>query len=212
MSETFNKLILFLMRAEDKGLITLNENYQLGLGPSLSEEAKKRKIDKNLIDIYTEISNGFEIDWYNDKKRVVGGKMHFLEMKYVLQNWEGRLYDEKDVQENDMIQYYKPFDLISEAFSCGFLITPDFVSRSIYCHNAPDPETYDLDIDFDGYMEMAKEARIFYYWPKILLDIQDGKESSEMTSFKIEMPKVFEDFNWGKFIEKYNSLRLSKHS
>ncbi len=58
---------------------------------------------------------------------------------------------------------------------------------------------------------MAYEAKVFYYWPRVLLDIQNGTECYETERFKKEMPKLFADFNWDKFVEKYQSLRLSKN-
>ena len=57
---------------------------------------------------------------------------------------------------------------------------------------------------------MAFEAKIFEYWPLVLLDIQNNHESPETIKFKKEMPKIFDDFDWEKFVEKYESLRLSK--
>jgi len=56
---------------------------------------------------------------------------------------------------------------------------------------------------------MALAARVYYYWPKVLLDIQSGEESAETLDFKHNMPLIFPDFNWSEFEKKYQSLRLS---
>ncbi|MEM9339969.1 MAG: hypothetical protein AAGA66_14625, partial [Bacteroidota bacterium] len=147
--------------------------------------------------------------WKAIENNAISGNMEFLPIEKSLQDWKDNLYYEEDLELNDMIQYYKPFDLISETVSCGFMITPDYISKSIYYHHAPNPETYDLDIDFEGYMQMAYEAKIFQYWPKVLLDIQAEDESEETKVFKENMPRIFDGFDWNQFVKKYESLRLS---
>ncbi len=206
----YDEMKYSLIKAQEKKKLKFEENYNMTIESPFLDDALKKKVDVNLLEFYKEISDGFRIKWFSDEEKGIGGNIHFMEMKHVLADQKGNLYDDQDIQMNDLIQYYKPFDLISETFSCGFLITPDFVSTSIYCHNSPDPETYDLDLDFAGYMEMAYEAKIFQYWPKVLLDIKANYESAETKAFKEHMPKIFEDFDWDSFVQKYESLRLSK--
>ena len=79
-------------------------------------------------------------------------------------------------------------------------------------HNAPDPETHDLDIDFKGYLEMAFEAKAFQYWPKRLLDIKYGGETPETVAFEREMHRIFAGFDWESYVKRYQELRLSKRS
>ncbi len=210
MMDYYDELIDSLNEREERSILHHKGNYSPTLKSPFLDEIIEKKIDTNLIQIYSELSDGFRIKWFSDEEKGIGGNIHFMEMKHVLADQKGNLYDDQDIQMNDLIAYYKPFDLISETFSCGFLITPDFVSTSIYCHNSPDPETYDLDLDFAGYMEMAYEAKVFQYWPKVLLDIKANYESVETKAFKEHMPKIFEDFNWDSFVQKYESLRLSK--
>ena len=204
-----------LMDIEDQGLI----EYEWEGGSPLSYEdkeasngAKQASLPSAILDCY-EKANGFRLHWHATERENISGFIHFLKMQHVIQDWKKvGLFNEEDVLENDLIEYYKPFDQISETFSCGILITPDFVSESIYCHNAPDPETYDLDIDFEGYLEMAFEAKVFQYWPKTLLDIKDEGESPETVAFKREMPRIFAGFNWNAYVKRYQELRLSKRS
>ncbi len=107
-----------------------------------------------------------------------------------------------------MLKYYKALDLISDQHTVGFLHEADFEANSLYYHISPYADLYSLD--FEGYMQMAFEAKIYYYWPKVLLDIQSNSESRETKDFKENMPKVFEDFSWDAFVKQYESLRLSK--
>jgi hypothetical protein len=206
--ELLDSLRLALIRMKKKEKI-LNFDYNFNLPISKSEI--KLALPTEMIALYTEDGNGFSFKWKPKKKDISGGVMEFMSMEDMLQDWKkSGLFTDDDVLENDLLEYYKPFDLLTETFSCGLLITPQYIGQSIYCHNAPYPQMYNLDIDFAGYLEMAKESLIFPYWPKVLLDIQTNEESYETQYFKEEMPKLKDDFKWENFITKYESLRLSK--
>ncbi len=209
IEEWHDELSMHIYDAEDSGKIEeFEENYNLPISQKDISKLEENQLPEAFIELY-KMFDGFELKWFSDSENGIGGNMHFLAINYVLQDWKENLYDEADIVQNDLIQHYKPFDLITETFSCGFLVTPDYTSNSIYCHVAPEPEIYDLGIDFSVYLELAKEARFFNYWPKVLLDIQSGEESPETTSFKQNMPLIFEDYNWDEFVEKYQALRLS---
>ena len=77
-----------------------------------------------------------------------------------------------------------------------------------------DYELQSLDLDYEGYTQMALEARVFNNWQRVLLYHMDGEGvgASESETFKTEMPKIFADWTWENFIEKFESFRLSnKH-
>lgn len=165
-----------------------------------------------LKDFYQKVANGFELEWSVEVGGEIGGRMHFLPMEQVLQDWKTKLYNENDLEQNDLIQFFHPFDLITPEAQCGIMIGTPYIDHEIYFNYSPYPETEGLDLNFEGYLEMAKEARIFYYWPKVLLDIQAQTESPETKAFKQHMPQIFPEFSWAAFVEKYESLRLSKQS
>lgn len=203
----FRYLRYILGQKEDEELITL----ELDTGFSFKREKYEDIIsDKNILDTYKRISDGFKFQWYTDDSRAIGGQMEFPEMKHVLGSWQGVLFEEEDLQRNPHLKYYKALDLISEQHTVGFLQGADFEANSLYYHISPYSDLYSLDLDFEGYMQMAFEAKIYYYWPKVLLDIQSNSESKETQDFKENMPKLFEDFSWDDFVKKYESLRLSK--
>ena len=77
-----------------------------------------------------------------------------------------------------------------------------------YLHG--DNELSNLDLDFHGYTEMAYEARVFNYWQRVLLEYTKGNSSEITEAFKTEMPQIFPDWRWESFIEKFESLRISK--
>jgi hypothetical protein len=200
------KLELYEILAEKK-ITKVNTKSNL----PISKSEIKLALPAEMITLYTTVANGFSFKWKPKKKDISGGVMQFMSMEDMLQDWKkSGLYTDDDVLENDLLEYYKPFDLLTETFSCGLIITPQYIGQSIYCHNAPYPQMYNLDIDFAGYLEMAKESLIFPYWPKVLLDIQTNEECYETEFFKEEMPNLKDNFNWEEFKAKYESLRLSK--
>ena len=59
-------------------------------------------------------------------------------------------------------------------------------------------------------MKLLGETKGFLYWQKTILDYLNGTESSETKNFKKEMPKLFPEFDYDKFIELYESLRIDE--
>ncbi|NES90465.1 hypothetical protein, partial [Okeania sp. SIO2B9] len=165
---------------------------------------------ENLIALYRNY-NGLRIDWSSDDFGLIGGRINFLNLEDVIKSWEGYLYEEDEVAEYADIRFFHPFDLISDEAQCGIIINPNSNIKSIFYNYSGEVDIYSLDIDFKGYLEMALEAKAFYYWPKVLLDIKNGEDSEEGKQFREEMPKIFKDFNFNKFVDKYNLLRLSNN-
>jgi hypothetical protein len=178
--------------------------------PLLTKVTEELKLDANLIDLYREY-NGLKINWAADDERTITGRMHFLSMEEITKSWEGYLYEDDEVAANADIRFFHPFDLISDEAQCGIIIDPNSDIKSIFYNYSGEMEIYSLDIDFKGYLEMALDAKVFFYWPKVLLDIKNDEESEETKKFKEEMPKIFKDFNYNQFVDKYNSLRLSNN-
>lgn len=176
--------------------------------PLLTKVTEELKLDTNLIDLYLSY-NGLKIEWAADDERTITGRMHFLSMEEITKSWEGYLYEDDEVAANADIRFFHPFDLISDEAQCGIIIKPNSDIKSIFYNYSGEMEIYSLDIDFKGYLEMAWEAKVFFYWPKVLLDIKNGGEGSATKKFKAEMPKIFKDFNYNHFVDKYQSLRLS---
>ncbi len=189
----------------DAGLITLDKEwYNL----PVSDQTQLSELSSAMQALYT-YANGVEIRWQSTQDSSQGGRLHFLKLEDVLQDGLGQLYDKEDLVEEELIGFFKPIDLVTDEAECGFLHRPGFASESIYYHRAGRPHLYNLNIDFTGYLEMALAARVYYYWPKVLLDLQTEAESAETVNFKQNMPLIFPDFSWEEFKEKYQSLRLS---
>jgi len=201
-------LMMSLYTKKQKALIlNFDFAFDLPLNDAWVVKSEEQKLSKDFIDFYR-LYDGLKIEWSGLNQ--TGGVIQFLKMEYVLQNWKGILYDERDLEENDLLDFYKPCCQISETYSCGFLITPNFVAESMYCHNAPENELHALDLNFKGFLEMASASEIYYYWPKVLLDLKCDKISPETKSFKTNLQLSFPEFKWTEYLQLYHSLRLSK--
>ena len=175
----------------------------------LSRAFEEFHLDENLIALYRNY-NGLKINWASDDRRIIGGRLLFLKLEEIIKSWEGYLYKDEDVSVDADIRFFHPFDLISDEAQCGIIIDPDNDIRSIFYNYSGEMNIYSLDIDFKGYLEMASEAKIFFHWPKVLLDIKNNDESTETQNFREEMLKIFKDFDFNNFVDKYSSLRLSR--
>lgn len=203
--------ILDIQKADPETIKEVNSKFGNSLPePLLSKVSEELHLGENLIDLYR-VYNGLRIDWITDDERRVGGRMHFLSMEEVIKSWEGYLYEDEEVAADADIRFFHPFDLISEEAQCGIIIDPNSDIKSIFYNYSGEMEIYSLDIDFKSYLEMALEAKVFYYWPLVLLDIKNDEEGEVTKKFKEEMPNIFKDFNFNQFVDKYNSLRISNN-
>jgi len=170
------------------------------------------KLDEILLELYMDQSNGILIEWFADDENDIRGKMNFLKMEHVLGDWKGVIYFDEDEEANSSICNYRPFDFITDEASCGFCLDPETkeASKEIYYNYAGESGMQGLDLDFAGYFEMLLEAKAFFYWPKVLIDLQNGTECPETSRFQKAMPGLFEDFSFEEFAAKYESLRLTE--
>lgn len=190
---------------DDNKIIELQEDYH---GSTVKDNLESLGLPPFLEHIYKDISNGFEITWRDPKDETAGGRMSILPFEHVIRDGLGYTYQEEDLIEEELLQYFKPFDQITDEMECGFLLNPAFQSNSIYLKRINQPDLYNLNIDMESYFELAKEAGLFFYWPKVILDIKNCEERQETINFKKNMPKIFPDFSWNNFVELYKELKL----
>ena len=212
MEDLFDDLIYDLRKKKknDQSFLfssNFNDTFQK---EKITNEKETLKVDPNLVEFYELISDGIQLNWNLKQNNEIGGQLHFLTMEEILKDWKGKLFDEDDISENDLIQYFHPFDLITPEAQCGIMLGMGYEDLEIYYNFSSSSDTEGLDLDFAGYLEMSREARVFFYWPKVLLDIQNEEESPETEKFKTHMPEIFQDFSWNNFKSRYESLRLSR--
>ncbi len=211
LQDILDTLELDIYLAQENGTVLKKDNWTnlpLEIGGLSIPEIDRIK-EESLLLLYQDKGNGFRLSWEGREKNL-NGNLEFLKIENMLQDWSKKgLYTEKDLIENDLMEYYKPFDLVSETISCGLLITNEFVGKSIYLHHAPNSALYNLDIDFESYILLAREARIFQYWQKVLLELKNNSPSLLTKEFKTNMPLIFPDFKWDTFVDIYTKCRLS---
>lgn len=172
--------------------------------PKLSLLDKKHT---GIEDFYKNEADGYSFEWWSDKENGIGGKLRFSSSQYLFADAD--LYDGEGDEE---LKYFHPLDYPTPESFVGFIIMPDdTIYESLYYMSVSDYELNNLDLDYDGYTQMALEARIFNHWQRVLLYYMDGEGigSVETEIFKTEMPKIFPDWTWENFIAKFESLRLS---
>ncbi len=212
MEDTFDVYLSYYIGvSQDNKLIKkVSSKGHMTLDKELEDFNRLNLTHSGLRKFYTERVDGFKMNWL-DSSGSVTGNLEFLPAEEIIRDWKKTLLvDDNDIEENHDIQYFQPFDLLAPEAQCGFVITPEKVYHSVYYHDAGESELHSLDLDFNGYCEMAVEARIFSYWQRVLLFLQGNSIGEARTElFKEQMPIIFPDFVWENFVEKYESLRLS---
>ena len=210
----FNEIIidyLIVAQYDNKTIKSFEDNYKIPLEKNIEQLDRLDSVHNGLKEFYTGTANGFSIKWKKNAGSYIDGSINFVPAHIILQDWN---YDHWEVEQNENIQYFKPFDLFVGEAECGFIVRPDEVYPSIYYHElGEEPILYSLDLDFNGYCQMAVEARIYVYWQLVVLSINgSGKGGAIAEDFKKDMTEIFPDFSWEGFVEKYNAVRLSNQN
>jgi hypothetical protein len=172
----------------------------------LFELSRLNAVHIGIEDFYRNEGDGYEFEWSADEENGIVGKLEFASTQDLFS--DAQLYNEGDDED---LQYFHPLDYPTPESYVGFIINPDMIHKSLFYMNVSNYELYNLDLDYEGYTQMALEARVFNHWQKVLLyymgDVDTGR--SETETFKTEMPKIFADWTWENFIARFESLRLS---
>ncbi|WBX98242.1 hypothetical protein [Chryseobacterium gambrini] len=202
---------LLLKAKKEKKIKDFKTWNQPPLEIELESLNKLDAVHQGIEEYYEKRSDGFELEWWCDKEKSIGGKMNLAETKYLFADMK-EYYDEEILSiHGEDLKYFQPFDYCSNESRCGFIIRPNSIEKSMYYKSIDDYELDYLDLDYYGYTQMAIEARVFYNWQVVLLYYMNGVGigSVETETFKTEMPKIFPDWTWENFIAKFESLRLS---
>lgn len=198
-----------LLEAEEdfKTIEEVDSNGNLRLEMDLPELTRLDIVHKGIEEFYRKRNNGWEKSWKKAKNGNIGGFIRLAETKYLFAEHNG-IYEEGDEED---LKYFRPLDYPSPETYVGFIIKPDIIYKSLYYMSVSNYELNNLDLDYNGYTQMAFEARVFNHWQRVLLYYMDGEGigSVETEIFKTEMPKIFPGWTWENFIAKFESLRLS---
>lgn len=214
MLERFNDSLyenLLITQEDFKTIADIRVDGNPTLKTDLPELTRLDSAHKNVEEFYRKTNNGWELRWETGNSSI-GGCIDLAETKHLFAEPESLGFYDEDTDEDADIRFFHPFDYPSPESYVGFIIRPDTIYKSVYYMSIGDYELNNLDLDFDGYTQMAIESRVFNHWQVVLLyymgDINIG--SSETETFKAEMPKIFPNWKWENFIAKFESLRISK--
>ncbi|MGV3613133.1 MAG: hypothetical protein ACO1N0_19385 [Fluviicola sp.] len=154
---------------------------------------------------FYKMTNGLKLSWDLDLERNICGRMNIIELKYVLESWEEKLYFE---EADKRLKSFHPLDVFTEEACVGILLNDSGDETLYYCEFG-DSKIFSLDIDFKSYFDLAIDAKVFLYWQKYLVELVNGEQHVEIT-FKTGMKEVFPDFDLESFTAKFENMRLSK--
>lgn len=198
-----------LLEAEEdfKTIEEVDSDGNLRLEMDLPELTRLDTVHKGIAEFYRKRNNGWVKSWKKTKNEYIGGFIRLAETKYLFAENNG-IYEEGDEED---LKYFRPLDYPSPETYVGFIIKPDIIYKSLYYMSVSNYELNDLDLDYNGYTQMAFDARVFNHWQLVLLYYMNGEGigSVETEIFKTEMPKIFPDWTWENFIVRFESLRLS---
>lgn len=212
---TLSKLQKFpvaIMMLQDAGVVKeFDQEWKPVISAEVAAEAVQRGFDEKLIREYRS-SNGVKMTWWKDPAEGTGGSMELVNMESMFepQQWLVELCDQYPTMDKDL-RHFRLLDVPPRVeLSVGFFDLPGNKSSGhLYVLMTGDQHASDLDLDFEGYIDMAIASRVYFYWQKVLVDIRKGKESPELKTFRQEMTALSADFSWEEYVNKYNSLRLS---
>jgi hypothetical protein len=169
MFENFNDFLFDYILEDRDDFKTVKEVFESGgegtVKKDLPELSRLEQIHNGIENFYRTVNDGYGIEWWENEERGIGGKFNFTQTKYLFAE-NNVIYDEGDSQD---LKYFRPLDYPTPESYVGFIITPDTIDESLYYMSISDYELNDLDLDYEGYTQMAVEARVFNHWQRVLL-------------------------------------------
>jgi hypothetical protein len=211
MFENFNDFLYDYLLEANQDFKTIKKVFEIGgdgaVKKELPELTRLNQIHNGIEKLYRTVNDGYGIEWWSNKEKGLGGKFNFAQTKYLFAEDNG-IYDEGDAED---LKYFRPLDYPTPETYVGFIIKHDVIYKTLYYMSISNYELNNLDLDYEGYTQMAVEARVFNHWQLVLLYYMDGEGigSVETETFKTEMPKIFPNWTWEGFIATFERLRLS---
>lgn len=170
---------------------------------------EKQYEDNSLLE-FLKKQGGFRMDWkMKDKDQTVksfGGHLRILSLKSILGDWRNIVYFDFDAADSPK-RNFKVVDFFTEEACVGFFVTDK--KQLLYYHEF-ESEFYPLHLNFDGYFTMLLHSKAFWYWQKVLVEINDGISTPITQHFINCMTELFPEFDFQKYKNDYIQLKLNK--
>ncbi|WMX13415.1 MULTISPECIES: hypothetical protein [unclassified Aureispira] len=146
------------------------------------------------------------LHWKHRDKREIQGTFHFYPVNRLMINWD------EDFGGHDWapnMKGFRPLDMFYESNGCvGFFVDrPD--KTGLYLH-AFESNVEPLNVDLEGYLKLLIVSKGFSWWQIVLVSHIKGTHEAGLTQFRESMPELFSNFDFDKFIELYESVRIDK--
>jgi hypothetical protein len=194
-------IILYKELNDNKDLLFYEKKFEQK--PAPSNEVKPEWPDA-IQSFYREL-NGLEIHWEHmdyPEDSSKSGRIRILRAEEIAPKGSRPVWFEFTPEDSPMRSFHIIDYFIDEA-AVGFY------------DNAPEMHFYEFEsktipmgIDFNGYIQLLKESRGYFYWQRALLAIKNNKENTESKQFKENMPVLFPSFSFEEFKKLYDSLRI----
>ena len=171
--------------------------------PATEEEIKfaekKFKLTSDMLDFYKS-ANGVKLSWElkdtEGTEDTVMGNMELLPIQEVFQDWKDIIYWD----DNDKYKLLHPLDFfVPEA--CAVLNLDGSDNPEVYFHYCGEDQ-HPLKMDFKEYLNALLKTRGFWYWQTVIVAELTGEENtSEPENFRVNMPKLFPDFELSEILK-----------
>jgi len=194
-----------LLKSENHTGKSINLETRYTMGVENPDDYKKYNLPQSFFDVYT-MGDGMEMKWRYEANPEYCGGLDFMNMKNFLSS--NSVYDESDIEREDLLEFFYTFDMVTPETECGFMITPEETYKSIYYKSGL--YVYRLELDFVGYITMLYHSKAYQNWPSIILSLINNEETELMQDFKKCMTELDDNFSWGNYVKTFNDLRLDK--
>lgn len=174
--------------------------------------ANELRIPNDIVKISLK-DNGQIIDWREKMDEDFGGRLRLTRLDYLFERDEDINYecDLNPEMEQDLREF-RIVDIPTTNSQVGFYYFPDEPEneyKELHFRYVNDRFASRLDLDFTGYLKMARASIILYNWQLVLVEINEERETEVSENFRKAVSKINPDFNWSDFVKLYESVRLS---
>lgn len=153
---------------------------------------------------------GFMIQWKSTPESGISanGSIKIMDLPTVFSDWKGEAYFD-NTPEDDIYRDFKIVDYFYNEYACGILFgkQKDF---TFYYGELDGLGLQSLDLDINGYIEMMIYSKGYSHWQTGILDLLYGYNLANLSEMKENMPKLFPDWTWEGFVQKFEEVRLNK--
>ena len=199
--------------------ISVRKNYpnvelvDSNLGVGLTTNQIQKLIDENVPYNFIVPHNhffGYCLKWKSVLESGVeaNGSVKIMNLHEIFQDWKGQTYFDNTPEDN-IFRDFKIVDFFYDEYACGILFgkQKDF---TFYYGELNGSGLKSLDLDINGYIEMMIYSKGYSHWQTGILDLLYGYNLANLTEMKENMPKLFPDWNWEGYVQKFDELRLHK--